>query len=176
MGCRHGSLKPHTKPRGLGKSEHRHRDESRLQTVKPPRDQEIGTRRVLSTGIHALNKATSLRGCFSPLPAQVTFTTPVLFSYFLGKTEGLMQGQSGKGTAQPSLQSWVFQGEGLVQRWTSCSHQKDRKLWSNGACVSSPESLTEHVSSEQCLCKSRHCTLKVIYFPWVTSMLELFSG
>lgn len=68
-----------------------------LQTAKPPRDQEIWTERVLSTGICALNKATSPQA--ASLLCQHKYHLPH-WGFFTGKTECLTWSQSRKGMAQ----------------------------------------------------------------------------
>lgn len=82
-----------------------------LQTLKPPRDQEIWTGRVLSTGICALNKATSPQA--ASLLCQHKYHLPHWgFFYRQNRMPDTEPVQERNGSA--SLQSWIFQGEGLL--------------------------------------------------------------
>lgn len=85
-----------------------------LQTVKPPRDQETWTGRVLSTGICALNKATSLQAASFLCQHKYHLPTGAFLTFYRqNRMPDMEPVQERDGSA--SLQSWVFQGEDLLQ-------------------------------------------------------------
>lgn len=91
------------------------------QTVKPPRDQEIWTGRALSTGICALNKATSPQA--ASLLCQHKYHVPHWgFSHIFKAKQNAWHGTSpGKGWLSfPPVLS--IPGRGSSADWTGCSH------------------------------------------------------
>lgn len=98
----------------------------RLQAVNPPRDQEIWTGRVLSTGISALNKATSPL-VSSLLWQQKSFLPHWGFSHILWEKAYVWCGVALGKIAQHPL-AWSTPGHGSSAEWAGCSQQRKQNL------------------------------------------------
>lgn len=117
-----------------------------LQTVKPPRDQEIWTGRVLSTGICALNKATSLRAA-SLLCQHKSHLPHRGFSHILQAKQNAWRGASpGKGWLSPHS-SLEYSRVRVLCRGGQVAHSRDSKLWGPVVVHLSPQNSTQAVNS-----------------------------